>query len=146
MSTSGALSDFGELALAKNYFNNTAPTTPATLYIALFTTSVNDAGSGTEVSGGAYARQAVSCGTSGTGAGAGWSIVQSGTTTIANVNNILFPVCTASWGTIVSIGVFDASSGGNMIWRADLTTPIAITTANVDQLNFPASTLTLVLD
>jgi hypothetical protein len=146
MATTGALSDFVETAIAKQYFQNTAPATPPTsLYVALFTVAPSDGGGGTEVSasGTAYARQAVSTGTSGTGAGSGWSVAAG---VVTNANDITFPVCTGSWGTIVSVGVFDASSSGNLIFRADLTASVPITTAGVDQFKLPAGALSLTID
>lgn len=146
MATTGALSNFVENAIAAQYFQNTAPATPpANLYVALFTVAPSDTGGGTEVStsGTAYARQAVSTGTSGTGAGSGWSVAAG---VVTNAADITYAVCTASWGTIVSVGVFDASSGGDLIFRADLASSIAITTSGVDQFKIPAGQLSLTID
>jgi hypothetical protein len=57
MSTANAFSDYVRDAAAKWLFKNTAPTVPATLYVALFTTTQNSANSSqTEVTGGSYAR------------------------------------------------------------------------------------------
>jgi hypothetical protein len=92
------------------------------VFFALFTAAPTDAaGSGTEVTGGSYARVQVACnnnsfnatqgGTSGASTGAG-----GGTT---NAAAITFPAPSANWGTVSHYGVFDALSGGNMlIWGA----------------------------
>lgn len=147
MATTGALSDYMENAIARwAFFNTQMPTPPTSIYVALFTVAPTDvAGSGTEVTGGSYARQAVTCGTSGTGAGSGWTETTP-TTNITNTADITFPVITASWGTVVSVGVFDALSGGNMIARGDLASGIAYTTIGVDQCVIKATTLVLTLD
>lgn len=53
-------SNYLEDAIIDHVFRNTALTSPTTVYVALFTAvSDAEAGTGTEVSGGAYARQAV---------------------------------------------------------------------------------------
>lgn len=99
-----------------------AGTGPATLYIGLYTANPTDAGGGTEVSGGSYARVAV------TSSLANWAGTQSSGSTTAssgtsgttsNNNAVTFPAPTANWGTITGVGVFDAASGGNMLlWSA----------------------------
>jgi hypothetical protein len=99
-------------------------TAPATVYIGLDTTAGSASACGTEVSGGSYARVAVTSGLS------AWAGTQSSGSTTASTgtsgqtsNNatITFPSPTASWGTIVGFCVFDASSGGNMLFFAPLT-------------------------
>lgn len=80
-----------------------------TAYVALFTAVGTDAGGGfTEVSGGSYARVATS--------GATWNSA-SGTSpsTISNSATISFPTSTGSWGTVIAWGLYDASSGGNLL-------------------------------
>lgn len=80
--------------------------TPQDIYVALYTGAPSDAGGGTEVSGGSYARQL-----------AGLSAAAAGAT--SNAGDITFPTATASWGTITHVGLFDAVSGGNlMMWSA----------------------------
>ena len=81
-----------------------------TRYLALFTAAPSDAGGGTEVSGGSYARVAITddmetaSGTDGT---------------VTNTGDILLPTATGPWGTVTHFAVMDAASGGNMIeWDA----------------------------
>ena len=52
-----ALSNYLENALINATLRNTSYTSPSTVYVGLFTTDPTDAGSGTEVSGGSYARE-----------------------------------------------------------------------------------------
>jgi hypothetical protein len=95
----------------------TAFTPPTTVYVALFTATPTSAGGGTEVSGGAYARQSAAFTTS------------SGTTdATSNSANVTFPVATANWGTITSFALFDAATGGNMLYFGNLTANVTINT------------------
>ena len=50
-------SDYLEDKVLDHVFGGTAYTAPTTLYVALYTVAPTDTGGGTEVSGGAYARQ-----------------------------------------------------------------------------------------
>ena len=102
---------------------------PATTYFALATTSGSDAACGTEVSGGSYARVAV------TSSLANWAGTQSAGSTVASSgtggttsNNVAvtFPAPTANWGSVVEFCVFDASSSGNLLFRTALTVPKTI--------------------
>lgn len=96
---------------------------PTNVYVALYTADPTDADSGTEVTGGAYARQAVSTGTSGTGAGSGWTDPgASGTINTSNNAAVTFPTPTANWGTITHVGLRDAVTAGNLIGSVALST------------------------
>ena len=109
-----------------------AVTRPSSFYVALFTSNPDEDASGTEVStsGTAYARQSVSFSVSGN--------------TATNSAAIEFPTATASYGTVTHIGVFDASTGGNLIAYAALTTSKAIDTGDV--LRLPANDLDITMD
>lgn len=111
-------------------FTNGAVTRPTAWYIGLFTTAPGEAGGGTEVSGGGYVRKAVTFSVSGNLA--------------TNTAAIEFDVATADWGTITDIAVFDASTGGNQIAYATLTTSKTIATGDV--LRVPAGDLDITLD
>ena len=114
-----------------NYlFTATSVTRPTAWYVALFTSNPDEDASGTEVSGGAYARQSVAFTVSGN--------------TASNLAAIEFPTATASYGTVTHIGVFDASSGGNLIAYAALTTSKAIDTGDV--MRIPSSDLDVTMD
>lgn len=111
-------------------FTNSAVTRPTAWYLGLFTTAPGEAGGGTEVSGGAYAREAVTFSVSGD--------------TATNTAALEFAVATADWGTITHVAVFDASTGGTQIAYAALTTSKTIATGDV--LRVPANELDITLD
>jgi len=95
-------------AILDHLFGKTTYTAPSTLYLALFTTPPTSAGGGSEVSGGSYARAAVTNNTT------NFPSASSGAKTTGA--QIAFPAATAGWGTVTAFGVFDASSGGNLLW------------------------------
>lgn len=97
------VADYLEGQWMEHVFSNTAIfAVPANVFVALWTAATGEANdSGTEVVGGAYARQAVS--TSG-----GWDAVVDGAT--ANSGNVDFGTATASWGTITAATLEDAAT------------------------------------
>jgi len=122
-------------------------TAPTTVYVALFTATPSDTGGGTEVTGGSYARVAV------TSSLANWAGTQSAGSTVAssgtggqtsNNNAINFPTPTASWGTVTSFGLYDASTAGNLLYFGNLTSSQTISTGNT--VSFPAGSLTITED
>lgn len=122
-----ALSDYLENRLIDHIFRAQPYSAPATLYFGLLTTADNDANSSlVEVSGGSYARAAVTpslANFSGTQS-AGSTAASSGTSgQISNNVTIAFPEPTADWGLIAAFAVFDASSGGNLLFYGSLATP-----------------------
>jgi hypothetical protein len=129
-----ALSGTLEQAILKHILGVTAWTMPTTLYVALFTTTPTmPAGTGgVEVSGGAYARQAITFGVTGTGPAAA-----------NNSGAVTFPTATASWGTIAGAGIYDAVTGGNLIDAGALTASKTIGTGDV--FSIPVSNYTLSL-
>lgn len=115
----GSLSDYTESALINALLRGTAfPSATGSVYVALFTAAPSDSGGGTEVTGGSYARVAVSRATGSWDAPAD----QSGAQKTANTNAITFPNPTANWGTVTHFGVFDASTSGNLLFWGDLGT------------------------
>ena len=103
------MSDYTADALLKWLTGQTAmPSLPAQVYLALFTTAPTDGNiGGVEVSGGSYARVGVNTSFA---APSG-----SGPSTDQNSATISFPQATASWGTVVAWGFFDAATGGNLL-------------------------------
>jgi hypothetical protein len=113
------LSDYNEKKALDMMFSAAAYPTIATHYIALYTALPNDANaSGTEVTGGSYARVAV------TNNATTWPVA-TGTAPTVKANGIVitYPAPTANWGTIVGMAVYDAASGGNELGWAPLATP-----------------------
>jgi hypothetical protein len=139
-----AMSDFLENKLVDQLFRGqTAPTT-TTLYVALLTGAPSDTGGGTEVSGGSYARVAV------TSSLANWAGTQAAGSTAASSGNggqtsnnaaITFPTPAATWGTVTHFGIYDAASGGNLLFYGALT--IAKTINQSDTVTFPAGSLAI---
>ena len=115
-------SDYLENALINAVLRNTSYTSPATVYVALFTSDPTDAGTGTELSGNGYARTAVTFGSP-----------SNGVTT--NSADVTFPTATASWGTVSHIGIYDASTSGNLFVKGDFST-INLTTGDSIQFTF----------
>jgi hypothetical protein len=111
-------------------FTTGAVTRPTAWYIGLFTSDPGEAQGGTEVSGGSYVREAVTFTVSGDLA--------------TNSAAVEWPVATASWGTITHIAVYDASTSGNQIAYAALTSAKTIATGDV--LRIPASELDITLN
>ena len=115
--------DYLEDALLKHVFTNTAYTSPTTVYAALFTVAPSDTGGGTEVSGGAYARQSMAFSVSGTG------------TLATNSAAVEYPTATADYGTVVAVGIFDAASCGNLLAYANLTVSKTVSSGDVFRFN-----------
>ena len=109
---------------------NTAYTPPTTVYVGLFTTTLTAGGSGTEVSGGSYARTSATFSASSSGA-------------TANSANIVFPTATASWGTVTYMGIYDASTAGNLLYFAPLTNSKTIDIGDVFQISTSNLTVSL---
>ena len=125
-----------------------AGTGPTSLYYGLFTAAPSDTGGGTEVSGGSYARVTVAsslanyAGTQSSGS----TTASSGTGGLTSNNGtITFPAPTANWGSVTHFGVFDASSGGNLLIHGALT--VAKTINNGDAApSFAAAAFTFQID
>jgi hypothetical protein len=141
-------SDYLENKWIDFVFRGQAFTPAATLYIALFTAAPSDAGGGTEVSGGSYARVAV------TSALANWAGTQSAGSTTAssgtggqtsNNNPVTFPAPSADWGRITHFAIMDAASSGNQYDWAALTTPKNVNNGDTAP-SFAAGTLTVAED
>jgi hypothetical protein len=116
--------------LNDNFINlalrNTPFTPPADVYLALFTVAPDVSGGGTEVSGGSYLRQVVT-----------FSVSSNGQT--SNTAEVLFPIASSAWGTVVSLALMDAVAGGNMMYFGSLNSPRTVLTS--DQIRFPAGQL-----
>ena len=114
--------DFMENKIIDHMLRNQSYTPPATVYVALFTTATSDAGGGTEVSGGAYARQAVTLGAASGGAS-------------SNSADITFPQATADWGTITHLALMDALTGGNMLMHTPLDASKTVNNGDTFKIN-----------
>jgi hypothetical protein len=116
------MSNYLENALINVTLRNTAYTTPTTVYLALYTSDPTDADTGTEVSGGSYARQAITMGAPSNGVS-------------TNSVDIEFPQCTVAWGTVAFIGIRDALTAGNLLYHSPLTTSKAIDVGDIFKIS-----------
>ena len=117
-------SDYLEDKVLDHVFGGNAFTAPSTLHVALYTVAPSDTGGGTEVSGGAYARQ--------TGA---FTVSGTNPTTASNTAAIEYPTATADYGTVVAVGVLDASSGGNLLAYSTLDSSKVVSSGDVFRFN-----------
>ena len=109
-----SFSNYLETELLDHVFAGNAYTSPSSVYVGLFTSSPTDADSGTEVSGGSYVRKVGSFTVSGN--------------TATTSGAIEWPTATASWGTITHIGIYDASSAGNLLYHGALSASKSVET------------------
>ena len=140
-----AMSDYLENKVQDHVFRNTAYTVPTTIYIALYTAAPADAGGGTEVTGGAYARVQVGPSlTDWNGTHGNTTGVSSGTGGLVdNAADITFTTASASWGTVTHVGIMDAVTGGNLLFHGALTA--SKTVDNGDTFKFNAGDLDITL-
>jgi len=96
-------SDYLENKILDHVLRNTAYTSPAAVYMGLFTAAPSDAGGGTEVSGNNYSRTAITFGAASGGA-------------ITNSADVTFPTPSGSWGACTHFGIFDQASAGNLLY------------------------------
>lgn len=125
-----AMSDYLENAIINATLRGVAYTAPTTIYLALFTSNPTDAKTGTEVIGGGYVRQAVT-----------FNAPSSGTAVTSA--DVVYPVATATWGTVTHIGVMDAATGGNLLYHGALTNAKTLTVD--DQLKIAAGDVSITL-
>ena len=124
------MSNFLENALINATLRATTYTSVATVYVSLWTSDPTDAGSGTEVSGGSYARTAVTFGAP-----------SNGVTT--NSADVTFPTATASWGVVGWIGINDAATSGNLLYHSPLDTSKTIDSGDIFKISTGNLSVTL---
>lgn len=117
-------------AIINATLRNTSFTSPSNIYLALFLADPTDAGTGTEVSAASYVRQQVVFGSPSNGVS-------------TNSSAVTFDAATTDWGTIPYIGIYDALTGGNLLYSNGLTTPQTIDTGEI--FSIPAGNLTITL-
>jgi len=99
---------------------------PTTLYAALFTAMPSASGGGTEVSGTGYARAAVA------NTPANWPAAAAGAK--SNGTAISFGTSGGSWGVVVGMALYDAATGGNLLYFLTLTIPVTISANEAVQI------------
>jgi len=129
-----AMTDYLEGEIIKHIFRTGSFTKPSVLAVGLFTAAPSDAGGGTEVTGGSYARATLNP------LDANWAAPSSGNGVTSNSSTITFATPSANWGSVTHFAVFDAASAGNMLFWGSLT--VSKTINSGDTVTFPAGSLT----
>lgn len=126
-----AMTNYLEDALLNHMLRNTSYTSPATVYVGLLTADPTESGLTTsEISGFAYQRQSAT-----------FSAPVGNTTSNSVV--IQFPVATGTWGVISHVAIFDALSGGNMLFYGPLTTTKTVNLGDSFKFNATALSVTI---
>lgn len=125
------ISNYLENKLLDHVLRNTSYTSPTTVYVGLYTSNPDEGNTGTEVSGGSYARQSLSVTTASGGI-------------VTSSEDVTFPQATGSWGTISHIGLLDALTSGNLLMYTALTTSKDIESGDV--LKIATGSLTASID
>jgi len=123
-----------ENKLIDHIFRAAAFVKPAALYVALYTAAPTDAGGGTEVSGGGYARINLAPGD------LNWGATQGGTAGASNGSTFATPA--AGWGTVTHFAIHDAATGGNPLVWGPLSVPREILNGDPAP-RFPPGTLAI---
>ena len=134
------LTNYLEDKIINHVFGTTTYDRPTNWYVGLLTAAPSDSAGGTEVTGGAYARQVCA-----------FTISGSGTAQAANTSAITFPTATADWGIVGWIGIYDAISSGNLVayqnlQKSDFSTTTTKTVNDGDIFKFNVTTIKIQLD
>lgn len=142
-----AMSNYLENKLIDALFRGQSYTFPTTVYIGLLASDPTDVNGGTEVSAASYLRCSVACsllnwsGTQGTGT----TVASTGTTaTTSNNQALTFATPAQNWGAVTHVGVYDAPTGGNLLFYGALGNSKTINTNDV--VTFPINALAFQLD
>jgi hypothetical protein len=124
------MSNYLENALINATLRNTSYTSPSVVYLGLYTSDPTDADTGTEVTGGSYARQAITFGAPSNGV-------------TSNTAAIEFPQATANWGTVGWIGIKDALTSGNLLYHSPLDASKTIQNGDIFKVAIGSLSVTL---
>jgi hypothetical protein len=124
------MSNYLETALINGTLRGTTYTAPTTVYVGLYTSDPTDANTGTEVSGGSYARTAVTFGAPSNGVSTNSAAVE-------------FPQATGTWGTVAYIGILDASTSGNLLYHTALDASKTIASGDIFKIAIGSLSVTL---
>ena len=123
-----AMSDYLELKFLDHFTGTASTSAPSAVYLGLSTASLNDDNSGTELSGSGYTRKAITFASASSGS-------------IANNSAVEFPTATGSWGDVSHFGIYDASTGGNLLFHGAFSASKTI--ASGDILKVASGSLTI---
>ena len=127
-----AFTNFAEDKIINVWLRVEATYKPAAIHIGLWTTTLTDAStgsSGTEVSGGSYAREEVAQ------ADASWDATAGGDGHTQNTSDITFTTASGNWGTITDVGILDAATTGNMLFYGALSASKVVNSGDTFKFN-----------
>lgn len=124
------MSNYLENGLLNAVLRNTSYTSPTTVYVGLYTSDPGEDNSGTEVSGGSYARKSATFGAPSNGV-------------CTNSAAVEFDQATASWGTISHVALLDAITSGNLLFYTDITTSKTIESGDIFKIAAGSLSVTL---
>ena len=124
------MSNYLENGLLNAILRNTSYTSPATVYVGLYTSNPDEGNTGTEVSGGSYARKS-----------AAFNSPSNGVCT--NSASVEFDQASASWGTVSHVGLLDSITSGNLLFYTDLTTSKTIESGDIFKIAAGSLSVTL---
>lgn len=124
------MSNYLENGLLNAVLRNTSYTSPATVYVGLYTSDPGEGNTGTEVSGGSYARKSATFGSPSNGV-------------CTNSAAVEFDQATASWGTISHVALLDAITSGNLLFYTDITTSKTIESGDIFKIAAGSLSVTL---
>jgi len=124
-----------EASVLNEYFRGNSVTPPTTLYLALYTSDPTSADTGTEITGGSYARQVVTFAA---------PTVQGTKSQIVSNITLTYPLATANWGDVAYWAIRTAATGGNMLAYGAFSQVKTI--ASGDQYVVQTGNITLTLD
>ncbi|MED3982400.1 hypothetical protein [Priestia megaterium] len=132
-----SFTNYLESVILDEVFGGVNYTPPATVYVGLSTTAINDDGTGvTEPTGGGYARVAVANNAT------NWPATGTDGTK-SNGTTITFPQATADWGTVTHFFIADSNTGGILAYAA---IGVSKTIGVGDTASFGVDSLTITLD
>lgn len=136
ITASNGITTYAANGFLDRMFRNQAFTVSAN-YVSLHTATSSDGTPGTEVSGVDYARVQIDANGGSTPT---WTAVSS--SAVSNNDDVSFGAPGGSWGTVVGMGIYDASTSGNQLWYGNDVVDQAIGTESTDVL-FPAGDIDL---
>ncbi len=134
-------SDFTEIKVLDTIFNAVAFSGENSQYVALYTVTPTDVtASGTEVTGGSYARIKIQ---RNAGASPKWNVgVTDGAGAVVdNLDTITFATATANWGDVLAFAIYDQLTTGNSLMWGPLTNTKTVN--NNDTFKFLAGDLNM---
>ena len=124
------LSNYLENKLIEHTLRGIGYTPPAAVYVALYTDDPTDNDTGTELSGGGYARKLVTFGTATDG-------------TVTTNADVIFAAATADWTAVTHVGIRDAATGGSLLFYGELSSSVTVVAG--DNFRIAAGNLTCAL-